>query len=564
MAENVIKISDKNSFRKGARIILFISLSLFISLVLFSFVIFLLINNYLKSEKFKISLENRINKELKVSSDFNDFRWQGTTLDTDQFKAEGFEGAFFSKLRADGIRARVNIGAVKRRVWEVAGLDINRINLLIDTDRLTDHEKHQATNQDESKGSGILKHFLPNKLDINQIRVGEFNFNFFNDGLDLEGRKFSILSLPGASSDSYKIKIIGGYLWPKGFERLELIDAELRASSQNLIIDRSDFRLYENSSLVVSGDVEFDQNQTAWDIQSNLRDVPASELLAEDWIKRLKGVIDVDVNLIGSDDTKKISGKANLRNGSLEAMPILDRIDAILGTSKFRRLSFNDFTFLFERDKNQSWDLYHVYVLSSGSVCLNGKLNYRDDKTVSGTYMIGITPETIKWLPLLKKEIITRVFSYNRDDAFERVFDQNPNNVKKPPEGFLWAVAVIDEKSTDPYTADLRRQFFNFGGVGLWGDIIGVGEKSLQAVKLLSEAAKDKGLNVLDVLTSDEKLDSREIFGMPNIKRAAEQLGIGIQIDDILKDLVEESLELPSRLLKGGQGLLETLLPFGE
>ena len=51
---------------------------------------------------------------------------------------------------------------------------------------------------------------------------------------------------------------------------------------------------------------------------------------------------------------------------------------------------------------------------------------------------------------------------------------------------------------------------------------------------------------------------------MPNIKRAAEQLGIGIQIDDILKDLVEESLELPSRLLKGGQGLLATLLPFGE
>ena len=567
MAANVIKISDKNSFRKGARIILFIGLSLFISLVLFSFVIFLLINNYLKSEKFKISLENRINKELKVSSNFNDFRWQGTTVDTDQLKAEGFEGAFFSKLRADGIRARINIGAVKRRVWEVAGLDINRINLLINSDRSTDLKKHQGTDQDESEeatGSGILKHFLPNKLDINQIRVGEFNFNYFNDELNLEGRKFSVLSLPGASSDSYKIKIIGGYLWPKGFERLELIDAELRASSRNLIIDRSNFRLYENSSLVVSGDVEFDQSQTTWDIQSNLRDVPASELLADDWIKRLKGFIDVDLTLEGSNENKKISGKANLRDGSLEAMPILDRIDAILGTSKFRRLSFNDFTFLFERGKDQSWDLYHVYVLSSGAACLSGKLNYRDDKTVTGTYMIGITPETIKWLPLLKKEIITRVFSYTRDDAFERVFEQNSNNVKKPPEGFLWAVAVIDEDSTDPYTADLRRQFFNFGGVGLWGDIIGVGEKSLQAVKLLSEAAKDKGLNVLDVLTSDESLDSREIFGISNINRAAEQLGVGIQTDEILKDLVEETLELPSRLLKGGQGLLEALLPFGE
>ena len=152
---------------------------------------------------------------------------------------------------------------------------------------------------------------------------------------------------------------------------------------------------------------------------------------------------------------------------------------------------------------------------------------------------------------------------YPSSQSVEKI-KKNSNNVKKPPEGFLWAVAVIDEDSTDPYTADLRRQFFNFGGVDLWGDIIGVGKKSLKAVKLLSEAAKDKGLNLLDVLTSDESLDSREIFGISNIKRAAEQLGVGIQTDEILKDLVEKSLELPSRLLKGGKGLLEALLPFGE
>ncbi|MEC7357550.1 MAG: hypothetical protein VYC09_03840, partial [Verrucomicrobiota bacterium] len=96
MPEIDTKISDKNSFRKGARFILFSGLSLFIVFVLFSFVVFLLINNYLKSERFKLSLESRINNELKVNSNFGDFRWQGTTVDTDQLKVEGYEGSILS------------------------------------------------------------------------------------------------------------------------------------------------------------------------------------------------------------------------------------------------------------------------------------------------------------------------------------------------------------------------------------------------------------------------------------------------------------------------------------
>jgi hypothetical protein len=563
MPEIDTKISDKNSFRKGARFILFSGLSLFIVFVLFSFVVFLLINNYLKSERFKLSLESRINNELKVNSNFGDFRWQGTTVDTDQLKVEGYEGSILSKLKADGIRARINIGAVKRRVWEVAGLDINRINLLIDSNRLNGTYENQNESQEQGKDSqenGFLKRFLPNRLEVNQIRVGELNFNYFDEKLNLEGRKFSLLSVPGSSSEYYKVKIMGGDLWPKGFDRLELIDAELRASSTNLIIDRSDLRLYENSSLTISGDLEFNQDGTSWSLLGNLRDVPAAELLADDWIKRLKGSIDVDLDLSGTKDEGKISGKATLREGSLEAMPILDRVDALLGSSKFRKLTFNDFELSFEKQNKEVWDINNVYILTSGTACLCGKMTYDDGQVVAGSYMLGITPETIKWVPLLKKGIITKVFSNSRDSAFESVFGDNAMGVTKPPEGFLWAVANIKKGSSDPYTSDLRRQFFEFGGAELWGDIVGVSQKALEAIKILSETATDKGVNILDVLIADD-VDTGAVFGMANIKRAAQELGVSIEIDRILKDFVEETFELPSQLLRGGQGLLEALLP---
>ena len=121
-------------------------------------------------------------------------------------------------------------------------------------------------------------------------------------------------------------------------------------------------------------------------------------------IKKLKGTIDVDLELSGDGEDKSVNGKAMLRDGSIEAMPILDRIDAILGSSKFRKLIFNDFTLSFENGDDKSWDIFHVYVLTSGTACLSGKLNYKDGKVSSGTYMIGVTPETIKWVPLLKNK----------------------------------------------------------------------------------------------------------------------------------------------------------------
>ena len=97
----------------------------------------------------------------------------------------------------------------------------------------------------------------------------------------------------------------------------------------------------------------------------------------------------------------------------------------------------------------------------------------------------------------------------------------------------------------------------------MWGDLVGVSQKALEAVKLLSETAKDRGVDILDILIVDDA-NSGGIFSSANIKRAAQELGVTTEIDGILKDLVEDAFELPSQLLKEGRGLLETLLPFGE
>ena len=49
-------------------------------------------------------------------------------------------------------------------------------------------------------------------------------------------------------------------------------------------------------------------------------------------------------------------------------------------------------------------------------------------------------------------------------------------------------------------------------------------QKALEAIKLLSETANDKGVDILDVLIADD-VDPGGVFGMANIKTCGSRIG---------------------------------------
>ena len=233
-------------------------------------------------------------------------------------------------------------------------------------------------------------------------------------------------------------------------------------------MDSFDFNLFDESRARLFGEIIASKSPSL-DIECKLSDLPADKILPEDWIKKLKGLINIDINIDGSVDNPIIQGSAQLINGSLEALPILERIDEFLGTSKFRRLALNEFNITYSVGKSRSVNIDQFYSLTHGTVCLTGIFSYKNQKIDSGKYMIGITPETLKWLTLSKKEILDNVFTFNKDDAFNEVFDLSNENdkLKIPPDGFKWAVCQVDTDSPDPFTSDIRKQIINSGGLAL-------------------------------------------------------------------------------------------------
>ena len=318
-------------------------------------------------------------------------------------------------------------------------------------------------------------------------------------------------------------------------------------------MDSFDFNLFDESRARLFGEIIASKSPSL-DIECKLSDLPADKILPEDWIKKLKGLINIDINIDGSVDNPIIQGSAQLINGSLEALPILERIDEFLGTSKFRRLALNEFNITYSVGKSRSVNIDQFYSLTHGTVCLTGVFSYKNRKIDSGKYMIGITPETLKWLTLSKKEILDNVFTFNKDDAFNEVFDLSNENdkLKIPPDGFKWAVCQVDTDSPDPFTSDIRKQIINSGGLALWAELNGLSKVGLEALDLIVKTSKGKGIDINNLLSSERySLDSE------SFKNIATKLEITEQMNLILDQLTDDVFNLPNKIIRDGSSLLE-------
>ena len=60
-------------------------------------------------------------------------------------------------------------------------------------------------------------------------------------------------------------------------------------------MDSFDFNLFDESKARVFGEIIVSKSPSL-DMECKLSDLPADKILPEDWIKKLKGLINIDIN----------------------------------------------------------------------------------------------------------------------------------------------------------------------------------------------------------------------------------------------------------------------------
>ncbi len=531
-------------------------LVLLVLLVMGAFGAFLAIKAYLRSDSFRGLLGELTSGAFKADGEFEAFSWNGATVYSDAFDGRGYEDADFSRVKASGIEAEVSLSGVRRGVWDIVRVDIQQMNVLVDGDRL---KRPPATGADEEEAeavapTGFFRGLIPDKVEIRRTRVSNVNFDLMSGQTRaLGGRGISIEVTPTSTEKVFKITGWDGELevmsLPGDLRRLTVGDFILRPTPDGIYVDNATFKFTGASpgAAFVTG-LMGTGGQRNVDLHVKFSDVPAEAVLPSDWSRRLSGRCGGDLEITGDPSEvagPRVGGRVELTEGVLEALPVLDRIDKFAGTTRFRRLLISDLHVSFDRRGNEL-DVSEFLVEAAGTACVQGHLDFEGSQVNQGQYLIGVAPDVIKWLPEWKKKIIEQVFRLERDEAFGQVFPSS-KEVNRPPEGYRWMVATVDPVSTDPYSADIRRQFVEAGGLAIWAELEGLSQQAIAVAEEVAKTASDQGVKLLDVFTGDRE---SMLFSEDGLLQLRKKGGGGL-------------LDLPESFIKGGLDTLNGLNPFG-
>ena len=109
-----------------------------VALAVLGFAGYLAVRSYLHSNKFRVLAGEETSKALEAEGEFEPFEWRGNSMYSKSFAANGTEDAFFSRMKAHEIRAKVDLAGVRRGVWAIPSVEINRFDFMLSDDRITE------------------------------------------------------------------------------------------------------------------------------------------------------------------------------------------------------------------------------------------------------------------------------------------------------------------------------------------------------------------------------------------------------------------------------------------
>ena len=385
--------------KRTQRLVLLTACSILAFLVVFAIAVRVGFGWYLRSDSFRRKIGAEASAVLKAEGEFLPLQINGAAVYSDGFAARGDGGAFFSKLRADQIRAEFNWRGVLHRAWQIDELNAQRLEVKF---ARTPPAASSTAFRDSSQAAPHAKW----KLDLRRARVEQSRWSW-GEGATAGAINGSALNL-NPSGDSWIIAATGGKLQQMGWPDLSLDSAELRYTRESLFINESVLR-NGNARIAVTGEVKFDD---AADLQAELEKVPVDPLLPTDWRARLHGNLSGKARIhapLADPANLRIEGSLRLVDGQVEALPILNEIALFTRMERFRRVVLTKASFDFIRD-HDTLMTKNVLLESEGLVRVEGQFTVAKEQ-IDGAFAVGVTASSLQWLPGAQ----SRVFTVARD-----------------------------------------------------------------------------------------------------------------------------------------------------
>lgn len=438
------------------------------------------LQSFVRGEGFRVKLEEMIEAKTGGSARLADIQWQD---DAARMSEASIETASGLQIETVGVHAALDFSAIRRGSWSIqsAGADS-----LIVTKHPADKQAPRAEESVVTDNAlpGWLSQYIPKTTEVDGFDAERFSYS--QNGWQVEEARLHLGSYNSASSGkgrfSFPGTLEGGTLrmpvTPPGQReqlKLDIDRASFRLTDEKLQITESTLRWKDRSKGTLRGSVRFGGE---WQMFAHAEQVPASEFLSEEWQKHLSGQFEGDAELSGAKG-QPTSWKADmaLKNGVLSTLPILDKLATYTRMERFKRLALDIATASASPHSSGGTRLEKIVIQSNGLLRLEGTLNLLPGDVIEGDFMVGVTPETLRWLP----------------GAQNRIFiETNPQG----PSGLNWARVKVAGTRSAPQE-DLSSRLIGAAGMSLLldspGTIVNKASDTLLKPVLGEDAAKLPG-----------------------------------------------------------------------
>ena len=362
------------------------------------------VRSYLRSDEFRLMLGEEVGYEFNGEAELSVFQWDGWSVKTENFDFKGQNG--IQTINAQGIDAQVDIGAVWSGVYRID--DVHLRELQITGDFREEAMSDVIIKERPVKEKSFWDPFLPDSLEVTSVDIAAVNGSAETDEGMWAWKNTSAKIRLGSTKEVFDVSLAGGEVStpiPLA-DKVTLRTANGRYSGDRFFLLSSEFDVLENGLMTTEGD--FGIKDGRWQFRGAVKGCRIQEVVAEDWKQRLMGPLELSFEVTGKPESKaRTTGSLRIKDGTLTALPLLDKIAAYANTSRVRHLALNEASLDFEK-VGDTIALSNIVLHSEGLVRLEGVMEIVGNEITKGDFRVGITPGTLGHIPGAETKVFQR------------------------------------------------------------------------------------------------------------------------------------------------------------
>lgn len=392
------------------------------------------VNSYLRSADFRRMLDRQASTALRADGKFGVMQWQGTEVYNDAFDSVGDADSPLARLSAEGLRARLDFGALWHRAWRVEKIDVQRLGVTLAAHHPTPDELPPTTETGPSPNSeppaaetapepkhgkagrspkesprpepGLLAEWLPNRVEIGEVKIEDFSLAWNADQPGAAGKlAHTRLSIRPVDEDQRTWLINGteGRLSQAHLPPVALKSFAFRAAPHKLYITRVSGQVEGGGRIELSGKQGLDGDR-ALDLTADFEALPLAAFLPPDWRARLKGAASGHVHVTGSaEDGQRAAGHLELRDGKLAALPVLTQLATFTSSERYRQVPLQKASADFDWT-NGDLTVTRLQIESEGLLRVEGGFTVQNNQ-MDGMLQVGVARSATRWLAVMGAQV---------------------------------------------------------------------------------------------------------------------------------------------------------------